>query len=123
MLCLVAPSRAMTLTPTEVGLGTPPDPLEDPRIGRVLDGKYRICGELGADAMSVVYQGENVAIGRRVAIKVLHRHWVVHPEIVGRFEREARTAARIAHPNIVDVLDVGRLASGVPYIVMELLEG
>jgi len=108
---------------TEVGLGTPPDPLEDPLIGHVLDEKYRITGVLGAGGMSLVYEGENITIGRRVAIKVLHRHLAVHREILERFEREARTSARIRHPNIVDVLDFGRLDSGVPYIVMELLEG
>lgn len=108
---------------TEVGLGTPPGALGDPLIGHLVDSKYRICGVLGAGGMSIVYHGEHVAIGRRVAIKVLHRHCATHPALVERFEREARTAARIAHPNIVDILDFGRLANGLPYIVMELLEG
>jgi eukaryotic-like serine/threonine-protein kinase len=88
----------------------------------ILDGKYRLRGTLGAGGMGIVYDGENIAIGRRVAVKLLHPRYARYPELVERFEREARAAARIGHPNIVDVLDMGR-ADGVPYIVMEHLEG
>ena len=91
--------------------------------GQVIDGKYRIVRELGAGGMGAVYEGENVRIGRRVAIKVLHAEAAHAPDLRRRFEREARVAAKIGSPNICDVLDLGDLPSGHAYLVMEYLEG
>lgn len=91
--------------------------------GQVIDGKYRIVRELGAGGMGAVYEGENVRIGRRVAIKVLHAEAAHAPDLRRRFEREARVAAKIGSPNICDVLDLGDLPTGHAYLVMEYLEG
>ena len=91
--------------------------------GQIIDGKYRIVRELGAGGMGAVYEGENVRIGRRVAIKVLHAEAAHAPDLRRRFEREARVAAKIGSPNICDVLDLGDLPSGHAYLVMEYLEG
>ncbi len=91
--------------------------------GQLLDGKYLISKKLGEGGMGSVYMGEHVAVGRRVAIKLLHSFLVTNEEVVKRFFREARAAAAIAHRNIIDVLDMGVTAGGEPYLVMEFLEG
>jgi serine/threonine-protein kinase len=73
--------------------------------------------------MGTVYAAENVEIGRQVAIKVLNGQLAGNQPLVTRFRMEARAAALIRHPGIVDVLDMGTADDGAPYIVMELLEG
>lgn len=91
--------------------------------GHVIDGKYRISRVLGAGGMGAVYEGENIRIGRRVAIKVLHAEAASAPDLRRRFEREARVAAKIGSSNICDVLDLGDLDTGHAFLVMEYLEG
>jgi len=91
--------------------------------GVLLAGKYRIERELGSGGMGAVFLAENVDLGRRVAIKVLHPQAAAHAEVLARFRQEARTAAAIGHPGIVDVLDLGRTAEGAEFIVMEHLRG
>jgi serine/threonine-protein kinase len=90
-------------------------------IGNTL-GKYQILDEIGRGGMGVVYRGYDTALERQVAIKVLAPHLVWEKDFVERFLREARTAARLKHPNIVTIHDVGE-QDGNYYIVMELLEG
>ncbi len=90
--------------------------------GAELEGRYRILRSLGEGAMGAVYEAEHTALGRRVAVKVLHAHIAKVPDAVRRFEREARAAAEIGHPNIVEVFDVGTHL-GEPFLVMELLRG
>lgn len=92
-------------------------------VGKVLDGKYRIERLLGVGGMGAVYRAEHVGIGRVCAVKVLHRRYTRDPDIVARFEREARAATQTGHPNIVDVWDSGTTPAGETYFVMELLEG
>ncbi|MFN0249724.1 MAG: serine/threonine-protein kinase [Kofleriaceae bacterium] len=84
---------------------------------------YRLIARLGAGGMGTVFSVEHVALERRYALKVLHRDTVSHDRTSERFLREARAAARLRHPNIVDVFDFGYLADGRPYFVMELLNG
>jgi serine/threonine-protein kinase len=91
--------------------------------GQSIDGKYRVIRRIGEGGMGTVYEGENVRIGRRVAIKVLHETVAARPEFAARFEREARAAAKIGSPHICDVLDLGDLPNGERFIVMEFLEG
>ncbi|MCC6527859.1 MAG: protein kinase, partial [Polyangiaceae bacterium] len=91
--------------------------------GEVIDGKYRIIREIGSGAMGAVYEGDNVRIHRRVAIKVLHAGIAQKGDTVQRFEREAQAAGRIGSEHIVEVLDLGSLADGSYYMVMEFLEG
>lgn len=91
--------------------------------GVLIDGKYRILRLLGSGGMGSVYEGENVRIGRRVAIKVLHEAIARERRLVERFEREAQAAARIGSHRVADVLDLGDLVTGERYMVMELLEG
>jgi serine/threonine-protein kinase len=91
--------------------------------GDLVDQKYRIVRFIGRGAWASVYEGVNSRIGRRVAIKVLSDEAIQKPGIVERFEREAQAATRIDSPHVVHVFDLGVLADGRPYIVMELLEG
>ncbi|MCC6645585.1 MAG: protein kinase [Polyangiaceae bacterium] len=91
--------------------------------GQVIDGKYKVVKVLGEGGMGVVYEGENVRIKRRVAIKVLHPEIARKTDLVTRFEREAQAAARIGSKHIVDVLDLGDLEDGSRFIVMEFLDG
>jgi hypothetical protein len=91
--------------------------------GEIIDGKYRIVRLLGEGGMGAVYEGENTRIHRRVAIKVLHANVASQGEAVARFEREAQAAGRIGSDHIVEVLDLGALASGDRYLVMEYMDG
>jgi len=85
-----------------------------------MDGRYRIDAHLGAGGVGAVYAGTQVALGRPVAIKILHEG--VHASFTQRFEREAKALAALRHPNIVAVTDYG-VCEDIPYLVMELLEG
>jgi eukaryotic-like serine/threonine-protein kinase len=91
--------------------------------GELIEGKYRIVRLLGMGGMGAVYEGENVRIHRRVAIKVLHAGIAENAEAVARFEREAQAAGRIGSERIVGVLDLGDLPNGERFMVMEYLEG
>jgi serine/threonine-protein kinase len=85
-------------------------------------GKYRIEAEIGRGGMAVVYRGYDPDLDRNVAVKVLAPHLVWDELFVERFLREARAAARVKHPNIVTIHDVGQQA-GWYYFVMEYLAG
>lgn len=85
-------------------------------------GDFRIIREIGRGGMGVVYEAEQMSLGRRVAIKALPLLSVSQPELVKRFQREARTAARLHHTNIVPVFGVGE-ADGFHYYVMQLIDG
>jgi serine/threonine protein kinase len=87
-------------------------------------GHYEIVARLGEGGMGTVYRVRHAALGREYALKVLAAHVMAYdPDAAQRFLREARSAARIRHPNIVDVFDYGTLGDRRPYLVMELLEG
>ena len=88
-------------------------------------GKYQIKSSLGEGAMGVVYEGFDPDIERHVAIKILHPHLINEKhgeEFLERFKREAKSAARCTHPNVVTVLEYGQDGE-MPYIVMEFVEG
>jgi len=90
-------------------------------VGTTL-GNYQIIQEIGRGGMAVVYRAFQPSLRRYVAIKVLPEYLQVDPEFVARFQREARAAAQLSHPNVVTIYDVGEQA-GVHYIAMEYLEG
>jgi eukaryotic-like serine/threonine-protein kinase len=92
-------------------------------IGSVLAGKYAIDRVVGMGGMGVVVVARHLRLNTRVAIKFLLPRVVDQPKLVARFQREARAASRIAGPHVVRVLDVDVRSDGVPYIVMEFLEG
>lgn len=104
------------------GRGPVIDPI-GPVRGDVI-GQYRVHEFLGEGGMGTVFEVEHIALARRYALKVLRTKVIERdPGAAQKFLREARTAARVRHPNIVDVVDFGHLPDGRPYFVMELLEG
>jgi serine/threonine-protein kinase len=87
-------------------------------------GHYKVMQFLGEGGMGTVYRVEHSVLGRQYALKVLRARVVERDkDAAENFVREARTAARVHHPNIVDVFDFGYVPDGRPYFVMELLEG
>jgi eukaryotic-like serine/threonine-protein kinase len=104
-------------------LGQPIAAPEDALVGAVLGGSYRITRVLGEGGMARLYQAEHVVLDRRYAVKVIHEHLARRPELLARFEREARAASCIRSPHVVEVVDLQRTADGRPCIVAELLEG
>jgi WD40 repeat protein/serine/threonine protein kinase len=85
-------------------------------------GDYQILREVGRGGMGVVYEAEQVSLGRHVALKVLPQHALLDPRQLGRFQREAKAAARLHHTNIVPVFGVGE-QDGLHYYVMQFIHG
>ncbi len=102
---------------------TPPKTAPDPMIGRVIAGKYRIQSRVGGGAMGVVYEAKQMALDKRVAIKVLNRELERNAHFVARFQVEAKAASLLDHANSTRVFDFGKDANGLLYICMEFLEG
>jgi serine/threonine-protein kinase len=90
--------------------------------GRVV-GAYRLVRELGSGGMGVVYEAVHTQWGTRAAVKLLHPTLTAHASARSRLLREIQAAAQIRHPNVVRVFDAAATDDGVPYVVMELLEG
>jgi serine/threonine-protein kinase len=84
---------------------------------------YQVVSLLGEGGMGSVYLAEHPFMGRKAAIKVLHQEHAASRSLVERFMNEARAANAIGHPNIIDIIDVGLLPSGIPYLMMEFLDG
>jgi serine/threonine protein kinase len=93
------------------------------RVGTVLDKAYRLTRLIGQGGMASVYEGRQLRLDRRVAIKIMARELSANPEALARFQREARITSRLAHPNIVQASDFGKTPAGEPYLVMEYLDG
>ncbi len=95
----------------------------DPRINQKLDGRYLLLELLGEGGSGKVYLGRHVQLGKRVAVKVLHRSLVHDERSVERFRKEAQSVANLDNPHIIQVFDYGQAPDGSPYIAMELLQG
>jgi serine/threonine-protein kinase len=96
---------------------------DDPLIGRTLPGGYVILELVGIGGMGRVYRAEQSALGRTVAVKIIHPHLVGEENAAARFITEARAASRLNHPNSVAVIDFGKTSDGQLYLVMEFLRG
>ena len=94
----------------------------DPLLGRVLDGRYRILSQIDRGGMATVYEAHDLRLERDVAVKVMHDTLGDDPTFAQRFVREARSAARISHPNVVSVTDQGADGDRL-FIVMEQVRG
>src|SRR6476659_4130236 len=99
----------------------PTSPLA-PRLAEALGNAYTIEGEIGRGGMGVVYRARDERLKRRVAIKVLPPELAFQEEIRARFTREAQTAARLSHPHVVPIYDVGNTGDLV-YFVMGYVDG
>jgi len=99
------------------------EPSGFPAIGATLDGKYRIDRLLGEGGMASVFEAQHLRLSQRVAIKLLSPEFARDPELVARFEREARAVAQLRTRHVTRVMDVDVTPDGMPYIVMEFLEG
>lgn len=90
--------------------------------GRILGNRYEIIEKVGNGGMATVYKATDLVLKRYVAVKVLRDEFTTDEEFIKRFETEAQSAARLVHPNIVSIFDVG-IDNGIYYIVMELIQG
>src|SRR6185295_17504573 len=94
----------------------------DPRIGSLVDERYRVIEAMASGSMGVVYKAERVPVGKLVAIKFLHAPFANDSEFLARFERETRAMSKLAHPNCVSVVDFG-VWNNAPYLVMDYVAG
>jgi serine/threonine-protein kinase len=92
------------------------------REGQVVNDRYRVVRKLGGGGMADVYLGEDLTLGRKVALKVLLQRFLGDAQFIERFRREAKAAAALNHPGIFAIYDWGQV-EGTPYIVMEYVEG
>lgn len=88
----------------------------------IFNKRYRVIEKIGGGGMADVYRAEDLELGRIVALKILHKHFASDEGFLERFRREARAAAKLNHPNIVSIHDVGQ-ENGVYFIVMEYVKG
>ena len=91
--------------------------------GAVIDGKYRVGAIVGSGAVGIVFEAQNLELDEKVAIKCLRPEMLADKAMVARFGREAKAAAAIKSEYVSSVYDVGTTRDGIPYIVMEYLEG
>src|SRR5580700_11991735 len=96
--------------------------MADAMIGALIDDRYKVVSRLGAGGMADVFLAEDQQLGRKVALKLLHRRFAEDPGFVERFRREAQAAAGLQHPNVVSVYDRGSY-DDTYYIAMEYLSG
>ena len=94
----------------------------DPLVGVLLDGRYRVEAPIATGGMSTVYRGLDARLDRPVALKVMDARYARDQQFLTRFQREARSIARLRHPGLVAIHDQGNDATR-PFLVMELVEG
>src|SRR5687768_13263175 len=114
------PRFSVSQLPAEV------DPVEKDfarQLTQALAPSFVLVKRLGAGGMGAVYLARDPVLRRLVAVKVMAPALAADPEARARFEREAQAVAAISHPNVVSVYSVGELANGVPFLVMQYIEG
>src|SRR5215212_5772560 len=123
----LGPEASTAIFPTVYGADVTMTTVGDPLVGRLLDGRYEITQRLARGGMATVYRAVDTRLTRTVAVKVMHVGLGDEAEFARKFDREARAAARLSHPNVVSVFDQGQAVldghSVRPYIVMEYVEG
>src|SRR5437870_4149277 len=103
--------------------GKPLVHLQDPRVATTLAGRYVIEEVIGEGGMATVYRARHKLVDRAVAVKIMNPMLASDSIVRERFRREARSAQKLAHPNIIEIFDQGDTEDGTCYIVMELLSG
>ena len=96
---------------------------EDPLVGQLVGGRYRVIKRIGEGGMGMVYIAEHEAIEKKLAIKVLKDQYATREDVVARFQQEAKSASRVKHEGVLEVFDFGRTEDNRFYIAMELLDG
>ena len=122
----LGPEASTATFPTVYGADVTMTTVGDPLVGRLLDGRYEITQRLARGGMATVYRAVDTRLTRTVAVKVMHIGLGDDAEFARKFDREARAAAKLSHPNVVSVFDQGQDREGSnsrPYIVMEYVEG
>ena len=92
-------------------------------LGTIVAGRYVVDAFLGMGGMAIVFSGRHATLDRKVAIKFLRPEYTLNPEVAARFDREARAASSLEHPNCIQVFDCGSTKAGLKFMVMPLLEG
>jgi serine/threonine-protein kinase len=92
-------------------------------VGTVLQDSYRLTRLIGAGGMGAVYEGVQLRLNKRVAVKLMMKELAANQEALARFRREAEVTSHLGHPHIVNVFDFGTTPAGASYLVMEYLEG
>lgn len=122
----LGPEASTATFPTVYGADVTMTTVGDPLVGRLLDGRYEVTQRLARGGMATVYRAIDTRLTRTVAVKVMHIGLGDDAEFARKFDREARAAAKLSHPNVVSVFDQGQDREGAnsrPYIVMEYVEG
>src|SRR5262245_47910681 len=96
---------------------------QDSRVGEVVAGRFRIESLLGEGQMASVYGAEQISMGRKVALKILHPDLARNANALGRFRREVEAVTRLRSPHTIVFYDFGSTEDGTPYIAMEQLAG
>src|SRR4051812_5946458 len=96
---------------------------DDPLIGTLVAGRYRLLEKIGEGGAGAVYRGVHETLRKPVAVKLLGRAARADREMVTRFEREAVAAANLKHPSIAEATDFGQTPDGMLFLVMEYVQG
>ncbi len=99
------------------------DEVSQGAAGTLIDGAYRVTRRISTGAMGAVFEAVQLRLNRRVAVKMITPELADDPESLARFRREVKILSRLAHPNVVQLLDFGTTVSGQPYLVTEYLDG
>jgi serine/threonine-protein kinase len=106
-----------------MSVGDSPPEIVDPLLAQLVADRYRVIRKLGEGGMGSVYLAEHVVIEKKFALKVLAPELCRRSDLVARFLQEARSASRIGHENVIDIMDFGQSPDGLVYIAMEFLDG
>ena len=121
--CKTTYPDTMRLCPTDGTVLEGGQAPRDENIGRSLDGKYRLDKRLSSGGMGTVYKATHLMLGKALAVKLIKADLPASPEVVRRFQREAKAASNLNHPNIAPAYDLGQTQDGTLYIAMEYIDG
>jgi len=121
--CKATYPDTMRLCPTDGTVLEGGQAPRDENVGRSLDGKYRLDKRLSSGGMGTVYKATHLMLGKALAVKLIKADLPASPEVVRRFQREAKAASNLNHPNIVPAYDLGQTQDGTLYIAMEYIDG